>query len=184
MVRWLEKKLQSRQAETYIIDLHSENLPPDPDQLKEESGSHHSRWLELSNVLRNADGFVIMSPEWNGMPCGALVSLFDFIDDELAYKPVYVGSISSGSRGGNFPIPFLKGGMTKNSMFIPSPEYLVVRDANHVMNGDTPEVGNDADSFTQARAEYGLGILVELTERLAGFSSSNSIHIDKYPSGM
>jgi NAD(P)H-dependent FMN reductase len=184
IVRWLEKKLQARSVETYIIDLHAENFPADPDQLKEEGGSHHRRWLELSDVLRRADGYVIMSPEWNGMPCGALISLFDYVNDELAYKPAYVGSVSSGSRGGNFPITFLKGGMTKNSMYIPSPEYLVVRDADHVMNGEIPEEGNETDVFTQARADYGLGILVDMAERLKGLSSSDIIRIDKYSSGM
>jgi NAD(P)H-dependent FMN reductase len=184
VVKWLEKKLQAQSIETYVVDLHSENFPADPDQLKNESGSHYFRWLELSGVLRGADGYVVMTPEWNGMPCGALVSLFDFVDDEMAYKPAYVGTVSSGLRGGSLPVNFLKGGMSKNSMIIPSPEYLVVRDANNVLNTDTPLETSDTDVFTQNRAMYGLGILIEMAERLNGFSQSGKVDVLKYSSGM
>jgi len=53
------------------------------------------------NIMKKADGLIIVSPEYNhGIP-GELKILLDSLDQEYKNKPVAIVSVSSGSWGGS-----------------------------------------------------------------------------------
>ncbi len=181
VVRWLEQELKNLGAETYIVDLHQTAFPVNIDDVTVTGGSHFDQWLTVSNELWTADGYVLATPEWNGMATGALMSFFSFVKKEMAFKPTYAVSVSSGIRGGSLPINQLKGALNKNSYHYTIPEYLVVRDVVNVMNAAEPDRNNDVDVFTQERARYGLKQLMWFAEHHLPDELKNT---DKYSSGM
>lgn len=182
VARWLCGEVERLGAEITLVDLHQEALSIDYDEVTQETGSDYERWRKISAQLEEADGYLVVTPEWNGMPTGALMAFFAYVKKEMSYKPVYVCSVTSGVRGGSNPIGFLKGAMNKNSYHIVLPEYLIVRDVEHAMNSQEPE--NDNDSYTRERAQYGLEALLKSAELLQPLREWAKTKIDIYSSGM
>ncbi len=52
------------------------------------------------SIAAKADGFIIVSPEYNHSFPGELKILIDSLDEEYRHKPVGICSVSSGSFGG------------------------------------------------------------------------------------
>ncbi len=55
---------------------------------------------KLSEILQKANGFLIVSPEYNHGYPGELKLLLDNFYDEFAYKPIGICGVSSGKLGG------------------------------------------------------------------------------------
>ena len=142
-----------------IIDLGRSPLPLWP---ADESGP----WEEYEARLSRADAVIILAPEWHGMACPAIKNFFLYASKaQLAHKPAMLGGISAGV-GGAFPISELRASSYKNCRLCYIPEHLIVRDVNHVMNGEEPE--SAADERLRQRLDYNLDVLLHYTRALAG----------------
>jgi NAD(P)H-dependent FMN reductase len=182
VAKWFESKLNNLEHQVSILDLHEVNLPL----------SHEEIWSEIDNdetaksvrdQLDKADGFIIVTPEWNGMAGPALKNLFHYVKMTMAYKPTYLVAVS-GYRGGAYPIAELRMNSAKNTYINYIPEHLIVRGADKLMNDLDENSGDEADQYVKKRGLYGLGILIEYSKALKLVRDSNVLDFDTYQNGM
>lgn len=181
VAKWLEKELQNRAVATELIDLRQVTLPL----------THEDIWDDIANLpeaqqiretLKSADGYVVVSPEWNGMAAPALKNLFVYVEKTMADKPALLTAVSATKYGGSFPIGELHMASAKNTRIVYIPEYIVVRDADNMFNGDEP--ANENDAYIRKRAKYALGVLVAYAEALYHVRESGATDYKMYPNGM
>ena len=182
VAKWMESKLAYMEHQVSVLDLHKTNLPL----------AHEDIWAEIDNdetaiavrsQLEQADGFVVMTPEWNGMAGPALKNLFHYVKMTMAYKPAYLVAVS-GYRGGAYPIAELRMNSAKNTYINYIPEHLIVRGAEDLMNDLDENSGDESDQYVKKRGLYGLGLLIEFSKALKEVRSSNVLDLDKYNTGM
>ena len=78
---YLSSCLTKFEIENTILDLNEKRLP------LYDSGEDESwqpLWDEMSDVLQQSDGFVFVSPEWDGMFSVGLHNMFHYADKEMA----------------------------------------------------------------------------------------------------
>ncbi|WP_026923204.1 NADPH-dependent FMN reductase [Glycomyces arizonensis] len=90
---------QRTDAEFELIDLRGQRLPlldePKPAMWGDYRHEHTKAW---SARIAEFDGFVVVTPEYNGTAPGALINAFDYLFAEWADKPI--GLVSYGVLGG------------------------------------------------------------------------------------
>ena len=182
VTKWLEHHLNERQVETEIVDLHTTVLPLQHEDIWSDIHDNPTA-VSLRKTLDAADGFVVVTAEWNGMVPPALKNLFVYVKHSMANKPAYLVSVSA-YRGGNYPIAELRMNSAKNSFVNYIPEHLVVRGAGDLMNDFDLKTGSDDDQYIKARAEYGLNILIEYTKALSQVRESGVLDYETYTNGM
>jgi NAD(P)H-dependent FMN reductase len=82
-----------------FIDIVDYHLPVMEDRLKDME-TPDARLLELSRLLAESDGLVLVSPEYNNSYSGALKNTVDYFTKEWAQKPIGVVAASAGGQGG------------------------------------------------------------------------------------
>lgn len=99
IAHYLEKQLIARGVETSIIDLIDEKLPgfgnsdDNPDGIRKTV-------LGMSRRLKQADGMLLVTPEYHGSFSGVLKNALDYFWEEFQRKPIGVAAVSSGKFGG------------------------------------------------------------------------------------
>jgi azobenzene reductase len=64
---------------------------------------------QVRRLAREADGFLVGTPDYHGAPGGALINLLNYLDEpEFADKPVALVAASGGARGGVGPLSMLR----------------------------------------------------------------------------
>jgi len=82
-----------------ILDLAEYNFPI----MEERIGLNPSppdKLNEFSNILKNSDAIVFVSPEYNGSFSGVLKNTLDYFKKEFKRKPIGVVTLSAGPFGG------------------------------------------------------------------------------------
>lgn len=103
VARWVFAHAQKHGRFTpKLVDLRELALPmldePEHPRLGRYVHEHTKRW---SAIVREADAFVIVTPEYNYGPPGSLVNAISYLHAEWAYKPagfVSYGGVSGGTR--------------------------------------------------------------------------------------
>lgn len=176
VANWLATNLQGRNCRTSVIELARQPLPLWPE------ADNNGVWPEISAILRSADALVVISPEWHGMASPALKNLFMYAGRaELAHKPALLVGVSGG-QGGSYPLAELRASSYKNCRLCYIPEHLIVRDVNHVMNGETPE--SQADERLRQRLDYNLDVLLHYTRALASIRPLIDMSNPAFANGM
>ena len=99
VARWLEKKLLSRNHTVFFIDPLELKLPLLDRMYKEMS--HPSETLQcLRNKIKDADGYLPITPEYNRSTSGAMKNTLDYFLEEYYFKPSAIVSYSAGAFGG------------------------------------------------------------------------------------
>lgn len=182
VAKWFESKLKGQDHQVSILDLHTAELPL----------VHEDIWSEIDNdatanavraQLDQADGFVMVTPEWNGMAGPALKNLLHYVKMTMAYKPTYLVAVS-GYRGGAYPIAELRMNSAKNTFINYIPEHLIVRGSEELMNDLDENSGDEADQYVKKRGLYGLNILIEYSKALKLVRDSNVLDFETYKNGM
>lgn len=101
--RWITGIAQERKdIEVELLDLAEINLPlldePVPPLQNKYSKDHTKKWAAK---IAEADGFVLVTPEYNHSTSAALKNAIDFLYMEWNFKPVTFvsyGSLAGGSR--------------------------------------------------------------------------------------
>ncbi|HLO59187.1 MAG TPA: NADPH-dependent FMN reductase [Bacteroidales bacterium] len=93
--------------EAEIIDLAEYRFPLFEERLQylESPGTDI---LEFAGKIRNADGILIVTPEYNGGYPAALKNVIDLLTNEWKRKPVAISTVSDGSFGGTQVITSLQ----------------------------------------------------------------------------
>jgi NAD(P)H-dependent FMN reductase len=101
LARFLHKQLQERGHTTAFVDAKEYPLPLLDKMYKEyPKGEAPYRLEELATIIRAADGFMIVSGEYNhGIP-PALKNLLDHFLEEWFWRPSAIASYSAGDFGG------------------------------------------------------------------------------------
>jgi NAD(P)H-dependent FMN reductase len=85
--------------EVSVADLVDYNLPlfdePNHPRMAEYTKDHTKRW---SKTVKNADAFIIVTPEYNYTMPPSLLNAIDYLHNEWAYKPA--GVVAYGGSGG------------------------------------------------------------------------------------
>ena len=176
---YFKKRIENKQQHAEVIDLSVADLPVFKD-IPESEWPQNAH--DIKTQLQTADGFVFVTPEWNGMVSVGLLNLFHYLEHELAHKPVLFVGISA-TRGGSYPVLQLRTLGYKNRRFIPVPEQLIITDCKNVFN-DEDFSENAPDIYIKKRAEYALSVLLEYQSALGHVRSSGIIDFETYPNGM
>lgn len=99
--RFLEKKLKDQGHTVDFIDAREEHLPfLDKMHREYPPGTAPKNIEKLSQRLIKADGFLIVSGEYNHSIPPALKNLLDYFKPEYQYKPSAIACYSGGPFGG------------------------------------------------------------------------------------
>jgi NAD(P)H-dependent FMN reductase len=94
--RWLLAEMQKRaEIETRLFDVADFALPQD-----DYGQGLKDRFPEWRDTIINADGLVIVTPEYNHGYPGALKAVLDLLLKEYIHKPVALVGVSAGPWGG------------------------------------------------------------------------------------
>ncbi|MDX2028671.1 MAG: NAD(P)H-dependent oxidoreductase [Alphaproteobacteria bacterium] len=169
---------------TDIIELTDNPLPLWDEGMRQKDGASplQKQWEPYAKRLQAADGFVVTSPEWNGMVPAGLKNFFLYCTPkDVGHKPALITAVSA-SRGGAYPITELRMSSYKNSMICYIPEHLIVRNAASMFVGDTPM--DKDDEYLRGRADFALKILLEYAKSMKSVRDSGVAFDKKYANGM
>jgi NAD(P)H-dependent FMN reductase len=99
--RFMVRNLESRGHAVTLVDPLEYKLPLLDLMYKEyEEGQAPEAMEKVGEILRNADGFIIVSAEYNHGEPAALKNLLDHFQSEYLYKPSGIVTYSAGPFGG------------------------------------------------------------------------------------
>lgn len=109
VAKWSQEVLAKRaDAEFELVDVTDFNLPlldePVPSAMQQYEKDHTKQW---SKKISEADGYIIISAEYNHSVPGALKNAMDYLYHEWNNKSV--GFVSYGSMGGVRAVEHLRG---------------------------------------------------------------------------
>ncbi len=177
IANYLKLRLEKQEQLALVLDLHKFNLPIyDDGETKAKNND------ELLSMLVKAEGYVFVSPEWNGMMSVGLANMMHYVDHEMAHKPVMLVGVSSG-RGGTYPLAQMRLMGHKNTHYVLSPENLIVGGVKDMLNDQNTDE-SAPDISVKNRAEYALKILVEYSKALKSIRDSGVVDMTLFPSGV
>jgi len=94
-------------ATTDLLDLHAYHFPVFEERLKYLQAPD-AQVLDFAQRIRQADGVIIVTPEYNGGYPASLKNAIDLLYEEWRRKPVGIATVSDGSFGGTQVITSLQ----------------------------------------------------------------------------
>jgi len=108
--RFVVRKLEERKHDVTLVDSEKYELPMLDWMYKEyESGQAPEAMQKVADILSAADGFIIVSAEYNHSIPGAIKNLLDHYQSEYLYKPSGIVTYSAGPFGGVRALVNLRG---------------------------------------------------------------------------
>lgn len=134
-------------------------------------------------IIAEADGLVVVTPEWHGMAPPGLKSFFLALDGQEAYhKPCLLIAISA-TAGGSYPIAELRMSGYKNSRICFLPEHVIIRNVKQVLN-NPDESASAYDTEIRQRLHLTVGQLVAYAGALVQVRNSDFVKTFPYKWGM
>ena len=99
VARWIEQQLKNRSHDVSLIDPMVLNLPL-LDRMYKEMQDPPFKIKELQGIIKNADGYIPITPEYNHSTSSALKNTLDYFLEEYFFKPSAIVSYSVGPFGG------------------------------------------------------------------------------------
>ncbi len=177
----LEEQLAD-QAETFSLE--GNPLPFWDEGVWNADPGWEERLAPLRALLRESDGFVIVSPEWHGQVPSGLKNLFLLVGkQEVGHKPALIVTVSS-ADGGAYPVAELRMSSYKNNRILYIPEQVIVRHVEKVLNPDPADNDPDADGYFRRRILWSLKVLRAYAEALGPVRESGVVWSDEFGFGM
>lgn len=98
---------ENKLAAAEILDLKELNFPLFDERLRFQKDPHVNA-LFFAGKIKNADGVLIITPEYNGGYPASLKNAIDLLNDEWHHKPVAIATVSEGIFGGSQVITSLQ----------------------------------------------------------------------------
>ena len=99
--KFIHRKLDERGHAVSLVDSARYELPMLDRMYKEfDDGEAPEAMEAVADILRDADGFVVVSAEYNHSVPAALKNLLDHYQNEYLYKPSAIVTYSAGPFGG------------------------------------------------------------------------------------
>ena len=149
--RFVVNALRDRGHEVTLVDPVEFTLPLLDRMYKEyEAGTAPALLEKLAGILKRADGYVIVSAEYNHSAPPALTNLLDHFLEEYFFKPSAIVCYSAGQFGGVRAAMQLRAmlgemGMSSIPSLLPFPRVQTLLDENGAQTGDQP--GKSAARF-------------------------------------
>jgi NAD(P)H-dependent FMN reductase len=86
-------------ADSEILDLNKYKFPVFDERLSHQSNPLPAV-LDFAENIKNADGIIIVTPEYNGGYPASLKNVVDLLYDEWRRKPIAISTVSNGVFGG------------------------------------------------------------------------------------
>lgn len=99
VARWMEQKLQYRGHEVFFIDPLELDLPL-LDRMYKEMKNPSAKLKNLREIIKNADGYLAVTPEYNHSTSAVMKNTLDYFLEEYFFKPSAIVSYSVGGFGG------------------------------------------------------------------------------------
>jgi NAD(P)H-dependent FMN reductase len=143
------------------------------------------RWLEISKQLKASDGFIIVSPEWNGSATPSIKNFFLLCSNfELWHKPALLVACSSG-HGGSFTIAELRSFSYKNTMINYIPEHIIIRKCHELLlTQEILETDNKTDVYMKKRLKFSTDLLVDYAKCMKPLRKDGDRMFELSPHGM
>ena len=168
VARYIEAYLKHHRLTSLVVDSHALDLPLIGVQ---KDKAWHARWQPVEKRLAEADGVVLVSPEYNGGPSPALLNFMLYVSDQLAHKPVLPVGVSAG-RGGAYPLLGLRQFGPKDPAYVVIPDGVIVSFVNDVLNDHDFEGGGEpADAEVRRRLAEALTTLLAYAQALRGLGA-------------
>ena len=177
VARYIQNELNkiNENGDNRIFDLASANLP------MWDENTDVSSLTEYKEQLEQADGFIILVPEWHGMAPPALKNLFFLFSGVFRHKPAYLVGISSGT-GGRYPIPEMRTSTYKNSFINYIPVNTIIDRVNQIISADGEYIGEK--DFVRNRLDEGMKVLVEYANAFTTIRQSDIVLEKRFPNGV
>ena len=94
-------------ASVELLDLNKYQFPVFDERLRYQKDPSPAM-LDFAGHIKNADGVIIVTPEYNGGYPASLKNIVDLLYDEWYRKPVAIATASSGAFGGSQVITSLQ----------------------------------------------------------------------------
>lgn len=151
------------------------------DGLLELGEDWNENWAKAHLKLKNTCGFVIITPEWDGLVPGRLKNFFNLCcDGELYYKPALIIAVSA-SNGGAYPIAELRMSSYKNCKICYLPEHMIIRNVGQYFNEEVAQC--DQERYLHEKLHYQLAVLLEYVKAFQSIRASKVLDMAKYPYG-
>ncbi len=183
VAQYIQRQLQQLGVEDiYLLSLAANPLPLWDEGLWAGAEKWKTHWQPIACQLRDAEGFVVVTPEWSGMVPAGLKNFFLLCDKEmLAHKPALIVAVSA-SMGGAYPVAELRMSSYKNTRICYIPDHMIIRNVGSVLHGETPTSPEDA--AVRDRLQYCLRILLEYVKALRAVRQSGVVDLDRFPYGL
>jgi NAD(P)H-dependent FMN reductase len=99
VARWMNEKLKNRNHMVYFIDPLELNLPL-LDRMYKEMADPSEEMKALRNKIKDAEGYLAVTPEYNHSTYSAMKNTLDYFLEEYYFKPSAIVSYSPGIFGG------------------------------------------------------------------------------------
>lgn len=99
VARWVEKMLKNRNHKVFFIDPMELNLPL-LDRMYKEMENPDDKIKNLRNNIKDAEGYISVTPEYNRSISSAMKNTLDYFLEEYYFKPSAIVSYSPGMFGG------------------------------------------------------------------------------------
>lgn len=157
----LERSITATGHKATILDLAELDLPP-----FEERFSHlkhpTDRMKNAQTLLASSDGFIFLTPEYNGAISSGLKNFIDvFAKDPFNHKPIGVATGSTGAMGGIRAAYQLQQSILSIYGY-PIPEMLTVSNMDKVLD----ENGNVTDDRFQPKLDTFVAAYVGFAEKV------------------
>lgn len=160
---YLTQCLQQHSAVTqvYLWDLATQPLPMMETPIEPNSVQKNTT-QQLSELLTDADGIVLVSPEYHGSYTGVLKNALDYLGIEFKSKPVGIAVTGSGKMGGiNASVQMQH--LVLSMGCYPMPQKLIVPFVDTAFNNnEQPQSQSLTNAFDKFVAE-----MIWLTEAIA-----------------
>ena len=154
----LFQKLRFLNINVSLVNLEKENFPFWQDDYDDLISPHKKAFEKTSLLLKDAEGFIFVVPEWGGMVPSQVKNIFLLAsNNELAHKPGLIVALSE-SMGGAYPIAELRSFSYKNTKICWIPEHVIIRKVKDFFP--------DTDGRLNSRIDYSCKMLVEYSKAL------------------
>jgi NAD(P)H-dependent FMN reductase len=99
VARWMDEKLKSRGHVVFFIDPVDLDLPL-LDKMFKEMPNPTEKLRDLQKKIRDAEGYMPVTPEYNHSTSAAMKNTLDYFLEEYYFKPSAIVSYSPGGFGG------------------------------------------------------------------------------------
>jgi NAD(P)H-dependent FMN reductase len=164
-----------------ILDLNQEKIPLWDEGFWDNTPYWESIWRPISNLLKDSDGFIMVTPEWGGMVPPTLKNFLLLCEpSEIGHKPNLIVSCSS-SRGGAQPIAELRISGYKNNKLCHIPDHIHIQKVNEVIEEIT---SGKHDSYFAKRIDWSIRVLLSYAQAMKPMRQAEFLFDPTYEHGM